>query len=182
MALSICCSNGGYYTLVDGEFNVVCVTAISWAHQLIRLWVSSGREGELPNNEDKVRELCHSCYYAPRLCPIMSFLCYCIHHVVPVMLRFKRVSESLKYSLQDCSCSPLLGGLDSLLCEAQLYCLEACPKAWGKRGKMLPEKHEAEKSGPRCAWASQFWPCLYKMNAFFPKFLLYWIPSIMTLY
>lgn len=152
MALSICHSNGGYYTLVAGEFNVVCVTAISWAHQLIRLWVSSWRDGELSNNEDKVRELG---YYAPCLCPIMSFLCYCIHHVVLVMLRFiRRVSGNLKYSLKDCSCSSVLGGLDSLLTEAQLSCLEACLFAWGKRGKMLLKKHEVEKSGPRHAQGS----------------------------
>lgn len=148
MALSICCSNESYYTLVAGEFNVVCVTAISWAHHLIRLWVSSWRGCELSNNEDKVWELCHSCYYAPCLCPIMSFLCYSIHHIVLVMLRFiRRVSENLKCSLQDCFCSSLLGGLDSLLCEAQ-PCLKACLEPWEERGKMLLEKHGAEKDGP----------------------------------
>lgn len=153
MALSICCSNEGYYTLVAGEFNVVCVTAISWAHQLIRWWISSWRDCELSNNEDKVWELCHCCYYAPCLCLIMSFLCYSIHHVVLVMFRFiRRVSENLKYTLQDCFCGSLLGGMDSLLCEAQLYCLVLMGLSWTLREKekMLLKKMRQKRVGLTC--------------------------------
>lgn len=95
-----------------------------------RLWVSSRRDGELSNNEDKVRELCCSCYCAPCPCHIAFSLCYCIYHVVLVTPRFiKWASESLKYCLQKClySWAP---------CFVRQNCsLVACLEPWGKRDK-----------------------------------------------